>query len=142
VTLVWSQWKICFLSYCATCFTLFIVVDLCDFFSLLCVHEVLFLVFVHGLDAGLLLRVGVKDRFFSSLPKDWFAQRRGTRRRRHSSAEQGRILGKTTPTGGSQLAVTMAQEMVTDQLVSGIGPGDIAALGRHGENGPRPFFPI
>jgi hypothetical protein len=46
------------------------------------------------------------------------------------------------PTGGSQLAVTVVQEMVTGWLVRGIGLGSTAALGRHGENGPRPLFQI
>jgi hypothetical protein len=52
----------------------------------------------------------------------------------------GEIWGKMAPKGGSQLEVIAAQEMVTGRLMSGIGPGDTTALGRHGENGPRPLF--
>jgi hypothetical protein len=70
----------------------------------------------------------------------WTAQRRGTCRRRHVGEEQGRIWGKTAPTGGSQLAVTVAHEMVTGRLTHGIGLGGTAVLGQRGENGPRPFF--
>jgi hypothetical protein len=54
-----------FVSCCVICFTLFVVLDLGDFSSGSFARR-----FAHGLDAGLLLRVGVKDPFPLPLPKD------------------------------------------------------------------------